>query len=460
MIALLFVLLAAMQVETTPPPPEPPRPVQLPRPVQSTLPNGLRVVVAEKHGVPLVAARLLIASGNEADPPDLPGLAEMTAAMLTKRTTTRSAEQIARDIEVLGATLDSGADWDSSFVAVDVMSSRLPKAMGYMADVVLHPTFQNEELERLRQQKIDTIRVMLKLLPKLVLRAAAQVVYGDAPYGHTGLTIASAEAMKREDLIAFHDRYYTPANAILVLAGDVTPAEATRLAEEHFGSWKGAPPAPVPAREAKPPAPRVVIVDLPNAGQAVVVFSRPGLARTDPRYPVAQVMNAILGGGLSSRLSEEIRIKRGLSYGAYSFFEFRRKGGPFSAAVLTKNESAAEVAGLIAAEMKRIAEDPAPADEVAARKATLIGNFGRSLETNAGLAQLVGQLSLYEINLDEIRHYIESVDSVSPAQVQQFANELLAGRPSIIIAGDAKKFVDSVKKEFPDAEVIPASSVK
>ena len=384
----------------------------------------------------------------------------MTAALLTKRTATRSAEQIARDVEVLGATLDSGAGWDNSFVAVDVMSSRLPKAMGYMADVVLHPTFPNEELERQRQQKADSIRVALKQPPSLALRVAAQVVYGDAPYGHTGLTLASAEAMKREDLVAFHDRYYTPGNAILVLAGDITPAEATRLAAEHFGSWKAPAAAPVAAGGAKPPKPRVVIVDLPAAGQAVVLISRQGLARTDPRYPVAQVMNAVLGGGFSARLSEEIRIKRGLSYGAYSFFEFRREGGPFTAGVFTKNESAGEVAGLIAHEMNRIATEPVPAEELAARKATLIGRFARSLETNAGLARLVGELALYNINLGEISRYIESIDSVTAAQVQQFAAELLGGPSSIIIVGDSTKFLDALKKEYPDVEVIPAATVK
>lgn len=458
--ALVFALLAAAQIETTPPPPAPPRQVHMPQPVASTLPNGLRVIVAEKHGVPLVAARLLIASGAEADPPALPGLANMTATLLTKGTTTRTAEQIAREVEVLGATLDSGAGWDNSFVAVSVMSSKLPKAMAYMAEVARHPTFANEELERERQQELDAIRVALKQPRSLARRVAAQVVFGDAPYGHSGATIASAEAMKRDDLVAFHERHYTPNNAILVLAGDITPAEARTLAEEHFGAWKANAASPAAAEHGAPPKARVVVVDLPGAGQAVVIASRPGLARTDPQYALAQVTNAVLGGGFSSRLNEEIRIKRGLSYGAGSVFEFRREAGPFTAAVQTKNESAAEVAHLVVAELNRMAGEPVPAEELAARKATLIGGFARSLETNAGLARLVGELALYGIHLDEISRYIPSVESATAAQVEQFAKEHLGGASSIIIVGDAKKFVDAVKKEFPEAEVIPAATVK
>ena len=462
--ALLLALVAAAQIETAPPPPEPPRPVEMPRPVQSTLPNGLRVIVAEKHSVPLVAARLLIASGTEADPAELPGVAEMTAAMLTTGTTTRTAQQISRGVEALGATLDTGAGWDHSFVAVSVMSSKLSKAMESMADVALHPTFAADELDRERRRELDTVRLTLKNPGKLGMREAAEVVFGNGPYGRSGATLASAEAMKREDLVAFHEHHYAPNNAILILAGDVTPSAGTKLAEECFGAWKrvaGETPVETStAADAERPKPRVVIVDLPNAPQAMVLVSKPGLARSDPRYAVAQVTNAVLGGGLSSRLSEEIRIKRGLSYGAHSFFEFRRDGGPFMAWARTKNESAAEVARLMIGQLDRMAAEPVAAEELAPRKAALIGTFARPLETNAGLASLIGELALYGISLDEIGHYIPSIDAVTSAQVQQFAKEHLGGPYSVIIAGDAKTLLDAVKKEFTNAEVLPAASVK
>ncbi len=432
----------------------------MPTPVESTLPNGLHVVVVEKHGTPLVATRLLIKSGQEADPSDLPGLADMTASLLTKGTTTRTAEQIAREVEALGATLDSGAGWDNSFVAVSVMSSKLPAAMGYMADVARNPTFKDDELERARQQTLDAVRVALKQPRSLAQRMAALVVFGNSPYGHAGATIESAQKIKRNDLVAFHRQHYVPSNAILVLAGDITPAAAAKLAEEHFGSWKAEAAATSAPASGPLPAPRVVVVDLPNAGQAVVFASRPGLRRGDPQYALAQVTNAVLGGGYSSRLNEEIRVKRGLTYGANSWFDFRREAGPFFAGAQTKNESAAEVAHLLAAELAKMAAEPVPAEELTPRKATLIGRFARALETNAGIAQRVGDLALYGINLDEIGRYIPSVEAVTAAQIEAFSKEHF-GAPSIVIVGDTKKIkLDDLKKEFPQLEIVPAALVK
>lgn len=458
-LALLLALPAtAQQIETTPPPPAPPRQVHIPQPVEKTLKNGLRVIVVEKKGVPLVAARLLIRSGAEADPADLPGLADMTATLLTKGTKTKNAEEIARGVEALGATLDSGAGWDSSFVAVSVMSSKLSKAMGYMADVVRNPTFKQDELERERQQLIDATRVALGQPRSLARIVAANVVFGATPYGHAGATLASAAKMKRTDVAAFHRAHYAPNNAVLVMAGDIKPETAFALGQERFGAWKAEKTAAAPGHAAgELPKPRVVVVDMPNAGQAAVIVSRPGLRRSDAQYAVAQVTNAVLGGGYSSRLNEEIRIKRGLTYGAGSGFDFRRDVGPFTATVMTKNESAAEVAGLIVGEMTKMAGERVPGEELTPRKATLIGNYSRALETNAGLARRIGELAVYGIDLGEINRYIASVESVDAAKVEQFAKERLGGPSSIIIVGDAKKFGDAVKKEFPDAVVVPAS---
>ncbi len=159
MLAIALALLA--QVETTPPPPAAPREPHLPKPAEKMLSNGLRVIVVQKPGVPIVATRLLIKTGAEADPANLAGLADMTASLLTKGTKTRSAVQIARGVEALGATLESAGAWDNSFVSLDVMSSNLPKALGYVADIVRNPVFANDEIERLRAQNLDALQVAM-----------------------------------------------------------------------------------------------------------------------------------------------------------------------------------------------------------------------------------------------------------------------------------------------------------
>jgi zinc protease len=458
-LALALALLA--QVETTPPPPAAPREPVLPKPAEKTLKNGLRVIVVEKKNVPLVEARILIKTGAEADPPELAGLADMTASLLTKGTRTRSAEQIARGVEALGATLQSGGGWDASNISLNVMSANLSRGMGYLADVVRNPAFANDEIERLRAQNLDALQVAMHDPGELAGFVATRILFGSAPYGHNvGGTPASLQRIKKTDIASFHKRYYAPKNAILVFGGDVAPAKAFALAEQLFGSWSGGQAIP-PVRQAGLPAlQRVVVIDMPEAGQAAVVVTRSGIKRVDPNYSVAQVTNSVLGAGYSSRLNEEIRIKRGLSYGAGSVFDLRRDIGPFVASAQTKNESAAEVATLMVAEIARMATEPVAGDELGPRKANLIGNFGRSLETSEGLVGRVSFLALVGLPLDELNRYISGMQAVTPSQVQQFASSHLGASDSnLIIVGNAKKFIDPLRAQFKNVEVIPASDL-
>ncbi len=456
----LAVSAAFAQVETTPPPPAAPRPVQIPKPVEKTLANGLRVIVIEKKGVPLVAARLLITTGGERDPEKLPGLADTTASLLTKGTRTRTAEQIARGVEALGATLDTGASWDESYADLDVMSSKLPAAMGFLADVVRNPAFKQEEIDRLRKQNVDALSVAMRQPGRLASFVATRVIFGSEPYGHNlGGTPESLARIKRDDIVEFRRRHYRPDCAILIIGGDISPAKAFDAAQENFAGWKQSYPETGcvdAARKATFPAARVVVVDMPAAGQAAVVVGRPGISRADSAYHRSLVANSVLGGGYSSRLNEEIRIKRGLSYGAGSAFDLRRNVGPFSASAQTKNESAGEVAGLIVDEMNKLGTTPVADDELGPRKAVLIGGFGRQLETNAGIVARIGTLALYGLSLDEINSYISGVESVSAADVLKFSAAHLAGSDaSVVIVGDAKKFLPALRQRFKNVDVIP-----
>jgi zinc protease len=185
-----------------------------------------------------------------------------------------------------------------------------------------------------------------------------------------------------------------------------------------------------------------------------------GLRRIDPEYNAALVANAVLGGGYSSRLNQEIRIKRGLSYGAGSAFEFRRMAGPFTASAQTKNESAAEVATIMLDELAKMTSAAVASTELTPRKAVLIGNFGRALETTSGLVGRIAQLALYGLSLTEINNYIRNVEAVTPADVQTFAaSHMKATRAAVVIVGDAKKLLDAVKQKFQDVEVIPIAQL-
>jgi len=468
--AVAFVMPATAQEPTaqaTPPPPAAPRSVTVPKPVERTLANGLRVVVVERSNMPLVSAALMIRNGGEVDPQQLAGLADMTASLLTKGTETRTAPQIAEAVEALGGSIESGARWDASSASVGVMSSRFGNALEILADVVRRPTFKDEEIERLRAQYIDDLTVALGQPGSIARYVASRVVFGDTPYGHPlSGTLESIAKIKRDDIVRMHSTYYRPDNAILVIGGDIAAADAFKTAERFFGDWRK-PPVPLPVASAKAsaptgasaPQPRIVVIDKPDAGQAAVLVARTGIRRTDPEFFRGIVANSVLSG-YSGRLNQEIRIKRGLSYGARSALETRREAGPFTAEAQTKNESGAVVASLLLGELGRLASGELPEAELTPRKAVLIGGFARNLETAGGLVAQVANLALYGLSFDEINSYINRVQAITAKDVQGFAGSRLdAKAANVIIVGDARKFLPELQKQYKNVEVIPVADL-
>ena len=463
-VLLCVVCVQAQSPQATPPPPAAPRSGTFPKPAEQTLPNGLRVIIIERREYPLVSAQLLIKNGGEVDPPELAGLADLTANLLTKGTQTRDATQIAQQIESLGGFLDSGARWDSSFASVGVMSSKMPQAMEILADVIRRPTFKSEEVERLRQQYLDNVTLALGDPGSIARFVAARVVFGDKPYGHpVSGTTESLTRITGADISKMHSRYYRPDNAILVIGGDMSAKDGIALATRHFGDWQK-PSTPLPAltastESATSQASRVVVIDKPDAGQAAVFLARTGIDRKDVDYFRGIVSNSVLSG-YSGRLNQEIRIKRGLSYGAGSVLDARRDVGPFVASAQTKNESGAVVADLLLGEIARLSSSPPVEVELTPRKAVLIGNFSRNLETATGLVSQVAGLALFGLSLDEINRYINNVQAITTADVGKFAGTRLDAKTSnIIIVGNAKAFLPELQKKFPNVEVIPVAEL-
>jgi zinc protease len=407
---------------------------------------------------------LMIKSGGEVDKQELAGVANMTANLLTKGTATRSATQIAEAIEALGASITSSAAWDGSGASVNVMSSKLAPALAILADVTRRPAFKDEEIERLRAQTLDDLTVAMTEPGSIAGYVAARVVFGDAPYGHPlAGTTESIKLIGRADIVQLHARYYRPDNAVLVFGGDIKPAVAFMLANRFFGDWKK-PAGALPRNPSATPvattsARRVIVIDKPDAGQAAVLVARTGIDRKDSDYYKGIVTNTVLSG-YSGRLNQEIRIKRGLSYGARSTLDARREVGSFIASSQTKNQSGAEVAQLLMGELGRLTSAPPVDAELTPRKAVLVGNFSRSLETADGLVQRVGNLALYGVSLDEINRYITNVQAITSNDVKSFAASRLDEKTTnVIVVGNAKEFLNDLRKHFDNVEVIPVAEL-
>jgi zinc protease len=454
---------ARAQAFDTPPEPAAPRPLSIAAPVEQRLPNGLRVVLAERRGVQLVSAQLVVLAGSETDPVALAGRASLTAGLLVKGTEKFSASALARAAESLGGTLDSGAGWHQSEVAITVSVPKLDEGLGLVSEAVRRPRFAQAELDRLRAQALDELKVAYTQPGTLASLATQHLLFGNGAYGHpAGGTPKSLRRITRADLLALHAAQYRPDNAVLVLAGDIDAGTALQLAQRHFGAWRatGRAPAASPARATARPLPQTAaIIDLPQSGQAAVVLALPlpplGADRT-----VATVMNSVLGGGFSSRLNQEIRIKRGLSYSAGSGLDVRRQGGSLRLVVQTKNESAAEVTGLMQDELDRLVATPVGDAELAARKATLIGDFSRSVETTAGLGAAVKALIVADRPTGELRTRIEAVAAVSASEVQRFAAVHLGpAQRRVVVAGEAAQFGQALQTARPGIATVPAGAL-
>jgi zinc protease len=430
-------------------------------PKEAKLANGLRVIVAERPSLPLLAIELIIRNGSEADHNNLAGTASLTGSLLTKGTERMSAPEIASAIESLGGTIFSSGGSDNSNAGVLVMSNKAEPALTILADVALHPAFKEEEIDRLKKQSLDGLRVALQQPGSVASYVIGRVVYGDGEYGHAaGGTPETLPAIQRTDILKFYQTYYRPDNAALIFSGDVTLEKGKEYAEKFFGSWKANQGVPRPVSAATGTwKPESVVIDMPEAGQASVGVTKPAIKRDSSDYYSGLVANAALGNGFASRLNREIRIKRGLSYGARSSLDIRRDAGAFIASAQTKNESAAEVALLLRTELKRLETDPVQGDELKSRQALLTGNYARSLETNLGFASQIASLAVFNLPLETLDKFIPSVNAVTTKDVTAFAGRYLVTTSSLVVVGKASAFLESLKKSFSETRVIPQSNL-
>ncbi len=434
-----------------------------PRPATRVLVNGLKVIVARTSALPIVTAELAVRSGATSDPAGLAGLQGLTTLLLTQGAGRRTAPEIAADIEALGGSLESAGGTDGSQIVLTVLADQLGAAMPILADVARRPTFAPAELDRLRGQRLDELAVQMDEPGALARLALRPLVFGASPYGHNPSgTPASLRRIDRAAVVRQYAAAYRPDNAILILTGDITPEQGFALAERAFGDW-AAPSTPrLPRPElTAPPKPRVVVIDLPGTGQAAVLAGAPSIARADPRFYAAEVASAVLGGGFSARLNEELRIKRGLSYGAGSNIDEFRDTGLFVAAAQTKNVSAPQVAVLTLQQIGGLSAAPIPSAELEAREAGIVGEFGRSVATTAGLAgQIAANYALYGLDADEIARFTPRIDAVTADAARLAASTAIrADRTSLVIAGDAKLFLADLRKAFPDVQVIEAAKL-
>jgi predicted Zn-dependent peptidase len=436
-----LVVGAQVPDRSKPPLPGPAPALTLPAVQKTALANGLRVWLLENHEVPLVQANLVVLSGAAADVPGQFGAASMTAAMLDEGAAGKAALALADEVEFLGAQLSTAASFDASVVRMSTPAAKLPAALGLLADVTLSPDFPQQELDRLRIERLTALLQARDDPPTLAGIAFPRLLFGpEHRYGTSaGGTEATLKSLGVDQLRTFHRGHYRPDNAVLIVVGDVTPAVLHPLAEQRFGTWKAPGPAapPFPTRVAPQPGKRqIFIVDKPGAAQSQIRIGLVGVPRSTPDYVALDVWNTILGGSFTSRLNSNLREKNGYAYGASSRFDMRRSAGPFQAGAGVQTDKTAEALKEFFNELNGMAA-PIPAVELEKAKNYSALSFPGEFETSGQLAVKLEEMAVYDLPEDTFTSYVGQVQKVTPADMTRVAKSyLLMDRLAVVIVGD------------------------
>jgi zinc protease len=428
--------------------------VTLPRPQEADLPNGMHLMVIEDHRAPQVSIQMIIqGAGGLLDPADAPGLAAITAAMMSEGTTTRSSQQIAQDLEAMASnvSVNTGATSEFAVVMASSLVDNLDRTLDLAADILLHPSFPEAELARYRtRQKAQLVQV--RSMPQfLAAERYGRVMYGDHPAGRVMATAEALDKATRDALAAFHAARYAPEQTIVAIVGDITLAEARTKLEARFGAWRKTGAVVTPAPEPGPAGPgRVSLVDRPNSVQTSLIVGTQAINRTSPDYEVMTLVNAIIGGGPTGRLFLNLREDKGWTYGAYSGLNAPRYRGDWSAQTEIKGDVTDKAVGEILSEVKRLRTEPVPDKEFMDRKRSLVASFALSLETPAAILGNYVTSRRFNLPADYWDKYPERLMAITQAQVQAAAVKYLdPARLQIVAVGDGTKIGEGLKQFGP-----------
>lgn len=430
---------AADDWRKTPPAPGPEVQFVPPRIQEVKLANGLRVLLVERHELPVVAVEIAVDRGADQGAPAVAGF---VGAMLTQGTKSRSALDFSDAMGRMGARFGSMIGYDGGGVGAQALASHYPELLSLLGEAIMSPAFDRAEVERERSRRLTTLAQMNDSPASLLQIAVGRALYPEAhPYSAPVIgTEASLQRLKPADLAAFHAAHVRPDRVTVAIAGDVTREQAVREVERVFGAWKG---AAKPAQEpAAPPAgaagPRVILLDRPGLTQSSVAVGLPGVPRSSPDHEALLVLNTILGGSFSSRINLNLRERHAYTYGVRSAFDMRHGPGPFTAGGAIVRESTGPAVKELLAEIRRIGEEPVSDEELAGAKSNLIQKLPAQFETVGATASTLAGLAIQHLPLDEYANRAAKIQRVTREDVQRVARQyLVPERMRVVLVGDA-----------------------
>jgi len=434
--------------------PQPLAPIEfsVPGAFETTLDNGLRIVIMQEERLPLVSYRLAFNWGDVNDPQGLTGVTSAMASMLNEGTANYSSRQLADEIERLGASVSVHASDDFTVASASTLSLYSSEILRLLAEIVLRPTFPESELDLYRRNSVEHLKFQRSQPGFLANEQAARLIFGNHPYSRVSPSAEDIEKLTQVDLKAIHEAAFIPNNATFIVVGDVEREAIINEINELFGGWpKGSFTQPSFPEFAKRSNRTLTIVDRPGSAQSNIVLSNLGVDRKNPDYFPLIVMNQVLGAGASSRVFMNLREEKGYTYGAYTRLDAKRLGGDFEATAEVRTAVTGESLKEFFYELDRIRDEVVQEEELADAKNFLTGVFPIRAETQEGLTNLIVNQLLFDLPADYLETYRGNVEAVTADDVKRVAGKYV--RPNemaMVIVGDAKEIIPQ-SKEFADA---------
>src|SRR5688572_31019777 len=441
------------------PAPLQPRPIVIPAARETVLSNGLAIVVVEDCRLPLISYRLAFRVGGAFDPPGLPGLTDLLAGLLPEGTESKTSREIAEEVARMGASLSAGATSDYTIVAGSTLSQFNDQILGLMAEVVLQPSFPENEVELAKQNTKESLRQQRAQPSFLASEMVSRMMYGDHPYAIVAPTPESIDRSSREEFVKFHRTQFVPNNAVFIVVGDVKYEPIVQKLESLFSTWeRGADlvtnfPAP-PVRTSR----TAYVVDRRGSAQSNIVVANSGILRTNPDYFPMLLMHTVLGANASSRLFMNLREEKGYTYGAYTNLDARRTAGTFRATAEVRTQVTGDSLKEFFYELNRIRSERVSEKEITDAKAYLTGVFPIRLETQEGLTDQLVQINMLRLPDDYLLVYRDRVQAVTLDEIQSVAQKYVKpDEAAVIIVGDGSAILDQIRPYCEDIEIYTTS---
>lgn len=448
LIALLALLTAAVLAVR---PATPASGVKLPPYKALTLKNGMTALLMEQHKVPLVSLSYILRSGSLVDPAGKEGLASATAGLLRKGTRTRTADEISEAFDFVGASYTASAGLDFSAGRAEFVGKDIPGGLDLFADLLMNPVFPDAEVKKLLAQTVDALKAAKDRAQGVIPTYYNAFLFGSHPYARpAGGDEKSLAGIGRDDIVKFHSANYAPANTILAVVGDFHTADMEKMVTEKFGVWRSKEKvAPAPFAAAKPVSgKRLLLVDKTDATQTNFMIGNVGVARNNPDRVPIEVVNTLFGGRFTSMINTALRIKNGLTYGAFADFDMWRLPGPFFISSYTRTASTEKAIDMALGVLHQLHEKGITEEDLASAKAYMKGTLPpQMLETSDQLAALLAELRFYGLPDSEINDFYAKVDAVTLADAKRVITRYYPEKDlTFVLIGKASEIEPVLKK--------------